>query len=563
MILGITAGGYPIASGPTINPNASVLSSNWVSPSIALSGRNLTCTKDTTAVGASVGSIDAKTTGKWYFEAKVNNLGGSAAFTRILVGVGHANWNTESGETLPVGTAALAYRDAGGGGGGFLMVAGDNVGTSYGGAWLVNDIISVAVDADARTVQFRRNNGGWSSPVTLGGTLPIMPLIRLYGPNASVTLNFGRTAFEQTPLTGYGAWVKNSSYSGRYWRRQTFRGLGSGQAIAEINFRTAVGAANIDRTGATASASTVFPGFPASNAIDTNNGSFWSSNGEQDTAWFQIDFGSAIEIKEILETKRADINQYFFEAAYQYSNNGSSWMPGRAAIVPAGWTFAQETKQFSIGAEPIGPELVGAQIGTRRGGGTITLPAPVTTGNLLVCVIATGVFGSAVPNPASGFVKGGDFQIGGGGNFDNFNLSVWYKPVRAGNSSTVTFDGGIFVATLYEFKNAIAAMPIVTGLSSRFFSGNNFSLNTHKSPYGENNLVLGAIMGNGTVLHNITFNPSVIVDFSNSADAGLQCNGTFFRLTGTFPISIDGTNADPASTRAYGLFAVIDPSTPE
>lgn len=45
--------------------------------------------------------------------------------------------------------------------------------------------------------------------------------------------------------------------------------------------RDGVGGSNISRAGGTATASSTYSGYPASNAVDGNNSSFWSSNGNR------------------------------------------------------------------------------------------------------------------------------------------------------------------------------------------------------------------------------------------------------------------------------------------
>lgn len=344
MIPGIIAQIVAASVAPPVG-ESTTLSPNWRDPRIALSGGNLVAVKDATDNIASVGSIDAKLAGKWYFEAEIDSFGtGTVAVTRLVVGVGHANFSIRGSESLPVGAAGLGYRA--GAGRIFTNASGSN-GIDFDGAWSPGDVIGVALDADARQVRFRRNDGPWSSPQTLGGTLPMMPLVRLYGANTAVTLNFGATPFAYTPYAGHAAWERNASYEGRYWRAQAFLGAGSGQSIAEIDFRETVGGANISRAGGTATASSFFSAtFSPDKAVDGNLSSIWSSNGEQDTAWWQFDFGSARTVREISLTKRSSSTQALREGAFQYSSDGITWFPGRAVV--QSWASTQETRDFAV-----------------------------------------------------------------------------------------------------------------------------------------------------------------------------------------------------------------------
>lgn len=346
MIAGIIAQVLAVSTPPPVG-DTTALSPNWCDPRITLSGGNLTAKKDATDNLASVCSIDAKATGKWYFEATINSFGtGTAAITRLVVGVGQATFWIRGSEAFPVGAAGIGYRPTAGLGRIFTSSSGTS-GDAFDGTWSVGDVIGVALDAGARQVYFRRNNGSWSSAYSLGGTLPLMPLVRLYGANTQVTLNFGATAFAQTPLSGHVAWTENAAYAGRYWRFQAYLGAGSGQSHAEVDFRETVGGSNLSRAGGTASASSIFSGsVPASNAVDGNNGTIWSSNGEQDSAWWQFDFGSTQTVRQVSITKRASSTQAFREGAVFYSSDGATWFPARAIV--QSWGSAQETRDFAV-----------------------------------------------------------------------------------------------------------------------------------------------------------------------------------------------------------------------
>lgn len=47
--------------------------------------------------------------------------------------------------------------------------------------------------------------------------------------------------------------------------------------------------------GANMSASTTYSGYPASNAIDNNNQSFWTPSNEHVPEWIKIDFGAGVQ----------------------------------------------------------------------------------------------------------------------------------------------------------------------------------------------------------------------------------------------------------------------------
>jgi len=78
-------------------------------------------------------------------------------------------------------------------------------GVAFGTPYVTGDIIGVALDADAKTVKFYKNNvlqgGGAVSCSALSGN--IYPFAMLYNAGNAVDVNFGATAFLYTPPSGY------------------------------------------------------------------------------------------------------------------------------------------------------------------------------------------------------------------------------------------------------------------------------------------------------------------------------------------------------------------------
>lgn len=319
----------PIADATTLAPN-------WRSPNTTLSNGNLTATHDASDGYENVGSIDAKTTGKWYFEMTMVTQGSAA---NIAVGVGDYTNNLNA--TIKAGPCIM-YADNG------EIFRNQLNGTAFGSAWSNGDIISVALDMTGGSVKFRRNGGTWSSDFAVVGTQPYFPLVQLFRANASVTMNFGASAFAYAVPSGYSAWNKNS-HAARYWRRQTIAGTGNGQSIVEASLRLTSGGSNEVGSG-TASASSVFssPTYTADKAVDGSTSTFWSSNSEQNTAWWQYDFGSGVTkaIKEVTDRTRSDFNQRFTTGTWLYSQDGTNWFPARW-IEGLSWTSG-ETKTFSV-----------------------------------------------------------------------------------------------------------------------------------------------------------------------------------------------------------------------
>lgn len=339
-------GGAPIG-------NASSMSANWKHPDLTLSNANLTVSRGASpAISiAPVLSIDAKTTGKWYFELTVDSIGSSSAATNIVVGVSHATVSIKPSE--PMASGEVGYLDQYSGAVGIICEAGQQGNTlgsdAFGSSWVASDIISVAVDADARTVQFRRNGGSWSSAYSIPGTNPICAMVRIYEVSTQVTLNFGATSFAHSVPSGYLAWEQNANYAARYWRVFCWVGQTSYLNIAEIVMSLTSGGADQTGSGTASGISQILPTYPYANAVDNNTATAWVSNNVSTNGWWMYDFGSGVT-KAIKETSITLLNSGnpdgILTGAIQYSHDASIWYPGRA-MVNATWSLGQ-TRTWAV-----------------------------------------------------------------------------------------------------------------------------------------------------------------------------------------------------------------------
>lgn len=131
------------------------------------------------------------TSGKWYWEVTIiltnaasNGVDiGIANSSAQLAGFGQANqWiynNNVSGRKSLNGTAS-----------------------AYGSAFVTSDVIGVAFDADAGTLEFYKNNTSQGVAASSGLPNPAFPLVAAYGTD-SVAINFGQRPFSYTPPTGF------------------------------------------------------------------------------------------------------------------------------------------------------------------------------------------------------------------------------------------------------------------------------------------------------------------------------------------------------------------------
>ena len=138
-------------------------------------------------------------TGKYYFE-----------FTGVTVetgagtgyqGVGICDVTDAISATYIGGTAnSYAYYNLGYKGNNGTLTAG------YGATWATGDVIGCAVDMDAGTIVFYKNNTSQGTAYSgLSGTKSYTPAISILGTTSNMALNCGQRPFSYTPPTGYKA----------------------------------------------------------------------------------------------------------------------------------------------------------------------------------------------------------------------------------------------------------------------------------------------------------------------------------------------------------------------
>jgi hypothetical protein len=201
---------------------------------ITLSNANLTLYPTRTSWDASVGTI-AVSSGKWYYEYTAN----------IAIPLSMCGWattdTTVTSVPLPNSTQWLYYLRNG-------EKWGNGTYSSYTSATSANDVVGVALDMDAGTLEFYIN--GVSQGVAFntgisGKTLVPCILGNTYAAgNFYGTLNFGQRPFKYTPPTGY---KKLNTYNlpdssitdgSQYFNAVTYTGDGStsGNSITGVGF---------------------------------------------------------------------------------------------------------------------------------------------------------------------------------------------------------------------------------------------------------------------------------------------------------------------------------------
>lgn len=162
-----------------------------------LSGGNLTATMSggqSVAMATIGGSTTGKSSGKWYWEINYSAGGGNRCIG-ILSGT-VANLNTWVGGD----TYGFSYYSTGGGGNWFHQGTVDF--GAFSTDYTVGDVIGVALDAGANTIQFYKNGVAVtpSKSITGGNYFPAV------GSNVGGFIaNFGASAFAYSVPTGYNS----------------------------------------------------------------------------------------------------------------------------------------------------------------------------------------------------------------------------------------------------------------------------------------------------------------------------------------------------------------------
>jgi hypothetical protein len=180
-----TAANYCVSNPLDKNTNLSVTSGNLQSTGTA-------------AQYQAIRGTFGVSSGKWYFEATItaNNF----ASNGVNVGVGQITAPFTAGP----GAASNAWMYANNNGSGAgRKIDGANV-TTYGASFTTNDVIGVALDLGAGSLEFYKNGTSQGVAYSSGVTGELFPFVSMYSTDA-IALNCGQRPFSYTPPTGYVA----------------------------------------------------------------------------------------------------------------------------------------------------------------------------------------------------------------------------------------------------------------------------------------------------------------------------------------------------------------------
>jgi hypothetical protein len=225
-----------------------------------------TLTDETTANYCVLNPLVASTNGSTTSNGNlklVTNSGGPAGLTTATIGVSSGKWyweQTTTADDISAGqfagiisstSATTGYVGSTSQGWGYYNSGSkynNNSATSYGASWGVNDVIGVALDMDAGTITFYKNNISQGTAFTgLSGTM--FPAISDGGTGAiTVEANFGQRPFAYTPPTGFVALntfnlptptigATATTQANDYFDAKLWTGNGSSQTISTYDFQ--------------------------------------------------------------------------------------------------------------------------------------------------------------------------------------------------------------------------------------------------------------------------------------------------------------------------------------
>ncbi|MGE6576625.1 SPRY domain-containing protein [Paenibacillus xylanexedens] len=165
---------------------------------MTLSNGNLTIVSAIAATGAgNIRASHGKTSGKWYWELKLD-----AGATTLFAGIASKSYQITSTEYLGTSSDALKIKAYYGNNGNKLP---ENV--PYGTAIAVGNIVGVALNLDAGTLEFYKNGVSMGlSHTNLQGMGEVFPFFKSMGTvSRTITANFGATSFAYPIPFGFKA----------------------------------------------------------------------------------------------------------------------------------------------------------------------------------------------------------------------------------------------------------------------------------------------------------------------------------------------------------------------
>jgi len=190
-----TSYGTDTGVGGTVRGNYATFNALQLGSSTTLNNGNL----DSAATASSFNTVSGTmfvSSGKWYAEVTILDVSADYSTKRVGVGI-IKDTGTEQSSYLGSSTSGYAY---------YANATKYNNATSgsYGASYVTNDVIGIAMDLDAGTLVFYKNNTSQGTAYSgLSGAFSFAA--SHYGSGAKVAINFGQRAFAYTAPSGFKA----------------------------------------------------------------------------------------------------------------------------------------------------------------------------------------------------------------------------------------------------------------------------------------------------------------------------------------------------------------------
>jgi hypothetical protein len=243
-----------------------------------LNSSNTLSNGDLTLVSGSQNAIRAthgKSSGKWYWEVKFDSgnsstwIGISNKYYPVTLSSSNSNWRSYYGNN---GTKHPEN-------------------TPYGSAWVVGDIIGVALDLDNGTLEFYKNGSSMGiSHTNINELGEAYPTIGVNGNVKTNTFNFGTTPFTYSVPKGFLAYNNEPTYKSLILNNSTY-------------YYNSIKKLDIKAHASSTANSSWLPESAINENITTNNsiGSRWCSAliSDDPEPWFMINFSKEVELNKI------------------------------------------------------------------------------------------------------------------------------------------------------------------------------------------------------------------------------------------------------------------------
>ena len=233
-----TSYGTDTGVGGEVRGNYATYNSAGSAPSVTLSNGNLDASHGAFSSTTGAASTFGVSSGKWYWEVTINAISSGAPYIGIV----------RSDQLYPFTTLfannsqGYAYRSNG-------QKRNNSTDTAYGASYTSGDVIGVALDMDAGTIVFYKNNSSQGTAFSsLSGTFIPIDANGTSGGTYTSTINFGQRAFAYTAPSGFKALctqnlptptigATSTTQADNYFSPVLYTGTGSTRSITSLEFQ--------------------------------------------------------------------------------------------------------------------------------------------------------------------------------------------------------------------------------------------------------------------------------------------------------------------------------------